>query len=129
MCANWARLDKLTCWWLVASVIFGAGLLVAAFTVSAYNGTVSETLVQVNGGKVIFIIAIPLAGALLAIGSILARLGHARTGVGTFTWLVIGVLGALTFLVMLTIGPFVVPVPVCLLMAAVRIENAGRAGS
>jgi uncharacterized membrane protein len=129
MSANWSRLDRWTRWWLVASVVFGAGLLVAAFTVSAYNGTVSETLVQANGGKVIFIVAIPLVGALLAIGSILVRVGHARTGVGTFTWLVIGVLGSFSFLGMFTIGPFVAPVPVCLLMAAVRIKDAGRARS
>ena len=129
MSASWSRLDKWTRWWLVASVVFGAGLLIAAFTVSTYNGTVSQTLVQVNGGKVIFIVAIPLAGALLAIGSILVRLENGRTGVGTFTWLVIGVLGAFTFLGMLTIGPFVAPVPVCLLMAAVRIKDAGRAQS
>lgn len=129
MSANWTQLDKWTRWWLVASVIFGAGLLIAAFTVSTYSGTVSQTLVQANGGKVIFIVAIPLVGALLAIASMLVRLGHAQTGVGTFTWLVIGVLGAFTFLGMLTIGPFVVPVPVCLLMAAVRIKDAGRAKS
>lgn len=127
MSASWSRLDKWTRWCLVASVMFGAGLLVAAFTVPAYNGTVSQTLVQANGGRVIFIVAFPLVGDLLAIASILVRLGHAQTGVGTFTWLVIGVLGAFTFLGMLTIGPFAVPVPVCLLMAAVRIRDAGRA--
>ena len=85
MSVNWTRLDKWTCWWLLASVIFGAGLLVASFSVSAYNGTVSQTLVQANGGKVIFIVAIPLAGALLAVGTILLRLRHALAGVGTFT--------------------------------------------
>ena len=129
MSVGWSGLDKWTRWWLLASVIFGVGLLVAAFTVSAYNGTVSETLVQANGGKVIFIVAIPLVGALFAIGSILVRVGNLRTGVGAFTWLVIGVLGVFTFLGMLTIGPFVAPVPVCLLMAAVRIKDAGRAKS
>ena len=127
MGAGWSGVDKWTRWWLVASVFFGAGLLVAAFTVPAYNGTVSQTLVQANGGKVIFIVAIPLAGALLAIGSMLVRLGHARTGVGVFTWLVIGALGAFTFLGLLTIGPFVAPVPACLLVAAVRIKDEGRA--
>jgi uncharacterized membrane protein YhaH (DUF805 family) len=114
---------------LLASVIFGAGLLVAAFTVSAYNGTVSQTLVQANGRKVIFIVAIPLVGALLAIWTIVVRRRHARSGVGVFTWLVIGVLGAFALLELLTIGPFVAPVPVCLLVAALRIQEAGRARS
>jgi uncharacterized membrane protein len=113
----------------MASVVFGAGLLLAAFTVSAYTGTVSQTLVQANGGKVVFIVAIPLVGALLAIWTIVARLRHARRGVGILTWLVVGVLGALTLLGMLTIGPFIAPVPVCLLVAALRIQEAGRAKS
>ena len=129
MSASWTRLDKWTRWWLMASVIFGVGLLVAAFTVSASNGTVSQTLVQANGGKVIVIVAIPLVGALLAIWAIVVRLRRARKGVGIFTWLVIGVLGAFALLGMLTIGPFVAPVPVCLLVAALRIQEAGRAKS
>lgn len=129
MSAVWTRLDKWTRWWLMASVVFGAGLLLAAFTVSAYTGTVSQTLVQANGGKVVFIVAIPLVGALLAIWTIVARLRHARRGVGILTWLVVGVLGALTLLGMLTIGPFIAPVPVCLLVAALRIQEAGRAKS
>ena len=129
MIAGWTRLDKWTRWWLLASVIFGAGLLVAAVTLPAYNGTVSQTLVQANGGKVIFIVAIPLVGALLAIWAIVARLRYARKGVGIFTWLVVGVLGSLALLGMLTIGPFIAPVPVCLLVAALRIQEAGRAKS
>ena len=129
MSAGWTRLDRWTRGWLLASVVFGAGLLVAAYTVSAYNGTVSQTLVQANGGKVVLIVAIPLVGALVAIGSIVARLGHARSGVGIFTWLVVGALGAFALLGMLTIGPFVAPVPVCLLVAALRIQEAGRAQS
>ena len=129
MSAGWTRLDRWTRWWLAASVVFGAGLLVAAFTVSVYNGTVSQTLVQANGKRVIVIVAIPLVGALFAIGTIVARLGSARSGVGIVTWLVIGVLGALALLGVLTIGPFVAPVPVCLLVAALRIQEAGRTRS
>lgn len=129
MSAGWTGLDKWTRGWLLASVVFGAGLLVAAFTVSAYDGTVSQTLVQANGGKVIFIVAIPLVGAFLAIWTIVARLSHARSGVGILTWLVIGVLGMFALLGLLTIGPFVAPVPVCLLVAALRIQEIGRAKS
>ena len=126
MRAGWTRLDTWTRWWLVASIISGAGLLVAALTIPVYGGTVSATLVQVNGGRVIVIVALPLVGALLASGSILARAGRARGGVGVFTWLVVGALGAFTLVGILTIGPFVAPVPVCLLVALVRIQEAGR---
>jgi hypothetical protein len=121
------RLDKWTRWWLTAAIIFGTGLVVAAFTVSAYNGTISQTLVQANGGKVVFIIAIPLTGALLAISVILVRRNHERRGVGIFTWLIIGFLGVLALLGVFTIGPFVAPVPVCLLIAALRIQDGETA--
>ena len=113
----------------MASALFGVGLLVAAFTVSAYSGTVSQTLVQANGAKVILIVAIPLICALLAIGTIVFRRGHAQYSVGVFTWVVVSVLGAFALLGMLTIGPFVAPVPICLLVAALRIQETGRAKS
>ena len=119
-------MDAWTRGWLAAAVVLGAALPVAAITVPAYNGTVSQTLVQVNGDKVI---AIPLVGALVAIGTIVVRRRHARRGVGVVTWLVIGVLGAFALLGMLTIGPFVAPVPVCLLVAALRIQETGRSSS
>lgn len=126
MSAKPIALDAWTRGWLAAAVVLGAALLVAAFTVSAYNGTVSQTLVQANGDKVIAIIAIPLVGALAAVGTIVVRRRHARRGVGVVTWLVIGVLGVFALLGMLTIGPFVAPVPVCLLVAALRIQETGR---
>ena len=126
MSASRAQLDGWTRGWLVASVVFAAGLVIGGFTVSAYNGTTSETLVQANGPKVVFIIAIPLVGALVAIWTIVARLRSARSGVGVFTWVVVGVLGVLVVLGIFTIGPFVAPVPVCLLVAVLRIQEAGR---
>ena len=129
MRASWTGVDRWTRGWLLASIVFGAGLLAAAFTVPAYNGTVSQTLVQANGAKVVVIVAIPLLGALIAIGTMVIRLRHARRGIGAATWLVIGVLGAFAFLGAFTIGPFVAPVPVCLLMAALRIQEAGRVKS
>ena len=127
MSAGWAGLDRWTRGWLVASVVYGAVLVVAALTVPVYSGTISETLVEVNGTKVVAIVAIPLVGALFATGTVVVRLGHAHSGVGVVTWLVIGVLGAFTLLGMLTIGPFVAPVPICLLIGALRIQEAGRA--
>ncbi len=127
MSAGWTRLDTWTRGWLLGSVVYGAGLLVAAFTVSAYNGSSSQTLVQVNGARVVVIVALPLVGALLAIGTIVVRVRRGRRGVGIATWLVVGVLGALTLAGLLTIGPFVAPVPVCLLVAVLRIQETGRA--
>ncbi len=127
MIGGWTRLDTWTRSWLVASVVYAAALLVAAYALPVYRGSAPQTLVQVNGGKVILIVAVPLVGALLAIGTIVVRLGHARDGVGVFTWLVLGVLGAFTLLGILTIGVFVAPVTVCLLIATLRIQEAARA--
>lgn len=124
MSSLWSGLDKWTRGWLIAAVVFGAALVLAAFTVSADTGTNSQTLVQANGGKVIFIVAAPLVGALLTICTIVVRRKRARSGVGFFTWLVVGVLFALALLAMLTIGPFISPVPICLLIAALRIQEA-----
>ena len=56
-------LDTWTRSWLAASVVFGAGLVLAAFTVPSYAGSPSKTLVHVNGDKVALIIAVPLLGA------------------------------------------------------------------
>lgn len=120
------KLDRWTKSWMVASVTFGSGLIVAAFTVKAYDGTVSQTLVQVNGGQVAYIVSLPLAGALAAIWSIVARQSHGRSGVGIFTWLIVGALFALTFVGVLTIGPFIAPVPICLLVAILRIQETGK---
>lgn len=129
MSAVRTRLDKWTSGWLGASVVFGAGLLVGAFTVSAFNGTISQTLVQANGDKVISIVVIPLVGALLAVGTIMARLRHDRRGVSIFTWVLVGVLAAFALVGMLTIGPFAAPVPICMLVAALRIQEAGKVGA
>ena len=122
----WTELDKWTRWWLVASVIYGAGLVVAAFTVPAYSGPGPDTVVQVNGGRVALIIALPLVGALVAIANIVFRRRFGHTGVGIFTWLIIGVLGVFVFLGMASVGMFVAPVPVCLLVAALRIQEVAR---
>ncbi len=107
-------------------MVYAAALIGAAVALPLYSGSAPQTLVQVNGGKVIFIVAVPLVGALLAIGTIVVRLGHARDGVGVFTWLVLGVLGAFTLLGILTIGVFVAPVTVCLLIAILRIQETAR---
>ena len=119
-------LDKWTRWWLATSVVSGAGLVLAAFTLPAYSGSTSQTVVQVNGGRIAPIIAVPLLCALAAIVSIVLRRHSGRTGVGIITWAIIGVLGVFVFLGMASIGVFVAPVPVCLLVAALRIQKAAK---
>ncbi|MHB1209161.1 MAG: hypothetical protein ACYC1I_05580 [Acidimicrobiales bacterium] len=114
MSAGWSRLDKWTRWWLMASVVFGVGLIGAAIT-----GRAREV--------VIAFVAIPLVGVLAAIWSIVARLRHDdRSGVNNFTWLVVGVLAAFTLLGLISIGPIVAPAPACLLVATLRIQGTGR---
>jgi predicted membrane channel-forming protein YqfA (hemolysin III family) len=101
---------------------------VAAFTVPAYSGaSPSQTLVQVNGNKVALIVAVPLLGAIAVFTNLVIRRRRRRPGVGIFTWVVIGMLGIFMVLGLATIGMFVAPVLVCLLVAAMRIQEAGTA--
>jgi hypothetical protein len=124
MGALWAELDSWTRKWLVAAVAFGAALPVAAETVPFYSGTNSLTLVQANGVKALYIVGAPLVGTLIVISNILIRRRDVRSGVSVVTWLIIGALGTVALLGMLTVGPFILPVPVCLLVAALRVHES-----
>ena len=118
-----SAVDRRTRAWLVASVAFGGLLVLGAFIIPTYAGSTSETLVQANGKGVVVVISLPLIFALVASSNMALRRHYGRSGVGTFTWVIIGLLGALVFVGALTIGMFVAPVPICLLMAALRIKE------
>jgi uncharacterized membrane protein len=122
----WVELDKKTRRWLAASALWASCLLVAAVTLPVYDGSSSQTLVQANGYKLAVIAAIPLATSLLTIWSILVRLQRSRSGVSKFTWTLVASLCFFSFLGILTIGPFVAPVPICLLLGLSGIRGSGQ---
>jgi hypothetical protein len=106
-------------------MIWSLGLLAAGFFVNSYstsNGP-GETLVQVNGLKVLIPLGIPLIGAAL-VAFVLWRRRHFQIpGVGVVVWVVFGLLAVGAGLGALTIGPFIAPVAVFLLVAITRIKG------
>jgi hypothetical protein len=115
---------------LVLATVWSAGLIVAAAVAPAYRSssssvsvssaggpvtvegpteTSTSTLLAENGPSVLAVVGLPL----LAVGAVAAALRHrrrrARSGAGPFAWIVVGLLGTLTFLGMMTIGIFLLP--------------------
>lgn len=112
---------------LAMAALWSIGLLVGAVTLPSYhsatisaeghlvNGT--KTLVDVNGASVLYLVAIPLAAVVVVGLLLMLRRRLRRYGAGALAWSVVGVLGAFTFLAMMTIGIFIVPVVVLLVLA------------
>ncbi len=103
--------------------MWSVGVLVAGYTLPAYTivtGTgrtttrETETLVEVNGSRLVLVLLVPLVFSLLAAGGHVLR-DHA--GGVQLAWGVTVALCALTAVAMLSIGIFVAPVAVALLVA------------
>src|SRR5690349_8087846 len=107
-------------------MLWSVGLLVGALTLPVYervtvtaSGSIesSATLVEENGGVVLAIVAIPLvvtAGVALALRS---RYRNHRKGPGVVATVLTGLVLVLCVLGMLTIGVFVLPVAIALVVA------------
>jgi len=119
------RLDGWTEFWLSCAGIWSLGLIAVGFFVNSYSSTngVGNTLIQVNGMKVLIPLGIPLIGvAIVALA--LGRRSPARlSGVGVVVWIVVGLLALGAGLGALTIGPFIAPVAVFLLVAITRFKG------
>jgi len=110
---------------LVIALAWGAGLAVAALVVPVYksssvssSGTVpdgSATLVGVNGWGALLVAVAPLAAAMVTGSALWRRAG--RQGAGVFAWAVTGLLVCFNLLAMLSIGVFVLPVTLALVVA------------
>ena len=110
---------------LAIALAWGAGLIIGALVAPVYHtsgasssGTVtggSATLVGVNGWGVLLVVAAPLVAALVIGGVLWRRAGH--PGAGIFGWTVVGLLSAFNVLAMASIGVFVLPVTVALIIA------------
>jgi hypothetical protein len=117
---------------LVAAAAWSVLLLVAAFTFPAYgtssssasldaNGNLTNgaeitgtaTLVGVNGLYAALLVCIPLA--VTAAVALLLRIGVRPARVAA--WVLVGLLGAFTVLGLMSIGLFILPVTVALVVA------------
>ena len=122
---------------VAVAVLWSIGLLVAAVTYPAYeseavtDSTViggsgaeheviktshfSATLVEVNGYHALWFIALPLLVSLIVASALLrARAGRVARSTA---WVVTAMLGLLNVLAMLTVGPVMLPITGCLVMA------------
>jgi len=139
--------DRPTATLVALAAVWSVGLVVAGTTVPAYASSTATitststpgsvlrthqvevahsttaTLLQVNGPGVLVLLALPLVAVTIVAGLLVWRRARGRPGAGAPAWTVTALLGAFSLVGILTIGPFVIPVPVLLAAAC------GRTGS
>ena len=110
---------------LVVAGLWGLGLLVAAVTVPVYSGSsvsasgmveTSATLTEVNGDGILAIVAIPLVVSLGVALALVYRYQTSRPGPGVVAPVLTGLVLILCLLGMVTIGVFVLPVAIALVV-------------
>ena len=129
------RLRRLEWVSLAIAAAWGAGLLAAAALVPVYasvgvssSGAVPHgpaTLVGVNGWHALLVAGVPLAATAMAGGALWRR--GPRPGAGVLAWTIAGLLAVFNALALASIGVFVIPVTVCLVVACAGHER--RRGS
>jgi hypothetical protein len=122
---RWLLAVRLT----AAAAVWSFGLVLAAVLVPAYAGdttsdgvaTLSQlTLVQSQGGWALLLVAVPLAAcAVVAAAMVHRRREDARWALPA-AWSAIGVLGLIALLSITSVGAFMVPV-IVLLVLSVRL--------
>jgi len=128
--ADAAALGRRAFWLTIAALAWGAGLVVAAFVIPVYSGETAsapsgvvhglpgQTLVQVNGPHVLFVIGAPLVIAALVWGALHEKCSRGRAAGGYLAWTLIAILFAGCVLGILSVGVFMAPAAVLLACAA-----------
>lgn len=121
---------------LAFAAAYGVSLIAGAFLVPVYQTSGSSqasgspaaqvaqgsaTLVGVNGPRVAFIAAVPLAVTL----AVAVALWLNRPGARVLAWALTGLLAVFNLLAMLSIGIFVLPVTVALIVACITGKPRG----
>jgi len=125
------RLGRLEWVSLAIAAAWGAGLLAAAALVPVYASVGASssgagvpgpvTLVGVNGWRVLLVVGVPLAATAVAGGALWRR--GPRPGAGVLAWTITGLLVVFNALALASIGVFVIPVTVCLVVACAGHER------
>ena len=108
-----------------------AGLLVPVYTVvSSGSGSAgftetSKTLVAENGSGVVPLLAFPLLATVVVA---VALLGRAHSSAVVLAWSVTGAVAVFNALAMLTIGIFLIPVTIALVVACAGVTAERSAG-
>lgn len=121
---------------LAFAVCWSAALLVVAARIPLYSSSTetptretiehhSATLVDVNGSGVLLVVGVPLFATIIVVLALLHR--RSRAGAGPIAWTVTGLLAGFNLLAMLSIGPLIVPVTACLVVACAFHEGRPRA--
>jgi len=127
--------------------LWSMALIAAGFFVSAYQSSGSTsatyttsltrpglTIIQENGDKALIPLSIPLVIVLIVAALMLRRQRRGRVLVGPAAWTGAVLMGILTFLGLFSIGLFILPVTVLLLVACVmatpsKAESIRRSAS
>ena len=119
------RLDGWTTLWLGLAALWCLGLVAAGFLVTSYSSSNGPglTLIQENGLKVLAILLIPFVGVVIVALALWRRRRLEIPGVGVLVWIVFGLLMLLVLLGALTIGPFIAPVAVFVVLAITRVNG------
>ena len=123
--------------WIALAGGFGWSvlLLIGAYVLPVYQGEVSTqssngrvhsrdtsaTLVEMNGSGALMAVAVPLAATLLVMLALLAQ--DPGQNAGPLAWTLVVLLSGFNLLAMLSIGIFLLPTTVCLLVAC-GLHNA-----
>jgi hypothetical protein len=117
-----ARFERIS---LAVALAWALGLVAAALLVPVYqslsvssSGTVTDgsaTLAGVNGWGALLVAGVPLAATMVTGSALWRRAG--RQGAGIVAWAVTGLLVCFNLLAMLSIGVFVLPVTLALVLA------------
>jgi hypothetical protein len=110
---------------VVSSLGFlAAGLMVPVYTEvtsgpgSAAVTETSKTLVAENGSRVVLLLLFPLLATVVVA---IALLGRAHSSAIVLAWSVTGVVAVFNLLAMLTIGIFVIPITIALVVACAAV--------
>ena len=93
--------------------------MAAGFYVKSYSSSNGPglTLIQENGLKVLAPLLLPFVGVVVVALALWHRRRAPRRGVGVLVWIVFGLLALLVVLGALTIGPFIAPIALFVLLA------------
>lgn len=116
---------------LAVALAWSAGLVIAAMVAPMYSssggsGSGTATLVGVNGWAVLLVVGAPLVAAALTAGALWRRAD--RAGAGVSAWVVTGLLACLNVLALLSIGVFILPVTIGLIIACATHGSASTGG-
>jgi cytochrome bd-type quinol oxidase subunit 2 len=119
------RLGGWTVLGLGLAALSSLGLVAAGFFVRSYSSSNGPglTLVQENGLKVLAPLSAPFVAVVIVTLALWHRRRARRRGVGVLVWIVFGLLALLVVLGAFTIGPFIAPTALFVLLAITSAKN------